>query len=123
MNAADITLDQLIIDPYPILAELRRREPVAFIPSLDMWLVTTWDDVMEVTVNEDRFTAATAPSWLNAVLGENMLGSGGATHRRLKDATQPAFTQSATGWWVTERGRTDRADACFVTQRRAVRVE
>ena len=103
MHTSDITLEQLSVDPYPILAELRQREPVAFIPSLDMWLVTKWDDVMEVTVNEERFTAATEPSWLNTVLGPNMLGSGGAVHRRLKDATQPAFTQSATGWWVAER--------------------
>jgi cytochrome P450 len=103
MKTSEITLDQLSADPYPILAELRRHEPVAFIPSLDMWLVTKWDDVMEVTVNEERFTAATEPSWLNTVLGPNMLGSGGQTHRRLKDATQPAFTQSATGWWVNDR--------------------
>ncbi len=103
MRAADVTLDQLASDPYPILAELRRHEPVAYIPSLEMWLVTKWDDVMEVTVNEERFTSATEPSWLNTVLGHNMLGSAGAAHRRLKDATQPAFSQSATGGWVGER--------------------
>jgi cytochrome P450 len=103
VKASEITLDQLSADPYPILAELRRDEPVAFVPSLDMWLVTKWDDVMEVTVNEERFTAATVPSWLNTVLGDNMLGSGGDVHRRLKDATQPAFTQSSTGRWVSER--------------------
>jgi cytochrome P450 len=103
LRAADITLDALSADPYPIFSHLRRYEPVAFVPALDMWLVTKWDDVMEVTVNEERFTAATEPSWLNSVLGKNMLGSGGAEHRRLKDAIQPAFTQSALGQWVNEK--------------------
>jgi cytochrome P450 len=98
-----ITLAELEFDPYPALARLRADEPVAEVPDLGMWLVTRWDDVELVHQRPDLFTSATEPSWLNSVLGVNMLGSDGADHRRLKDALQPTFTPSATGAWVSER--------------------
>ncbi|MEP7201412.1 MAG: cytochrome P450 [Ilumatobacteraceae bacterium] len=101
--AAAITLAELETDPYPALARLRADEPVAYVPDMDMWLVTRWDDVEMVHERPDLFTSATEPSWLNTVLGVNMLGSDGDEHRRLKDALQPMFAPSATGAWVTGR--------------------
>lgn len=98
-----ITLAELEDDPYPALARLRAEEPVAFVPELDMWLLTRWDDVVFVNERPDLFTSATEPSWLNTVLGVNMLGTDGEQHRRLKDALQPTFAPSATGAWVNEQ--------------------
>lgn len=97
-----ITLEALEEDPYPVMAALRRHEPVAFAPALDMWLITTWDDVVIVNERPDLFRSHTEPSWLNTVLGENMLGSDGEQHRRLKDALQPSFAPTATGTWVSD---------------------
>ncbi|MGD9996909.1 MAG: cytochrome P450 [Ilumatobacteraceae bacterium] len=97
-----ITLAELEDDPYPALARLRADEPVAYVPDMDMWLVTRWDDVLTVHDRPDLFTSATEPSWLNTVLGRNMLGSDGAEHRRLKDALQPTFAPTSTGAWVSE---------------------
>lgn len=97
-----ITLADLELDPYPHLARLRADEPVTFVPDLGMWLVTRWDDVQLVHDRPDLFTSATEPSWLNTVLGRNMLGSDGDEHRRLKDALQPSFTPTATGAWVAD---------------------
>jgi cytochrome P450 len=98
-----ITLAQLEADPYPALARLRADEPVTYVPDMDMWLVTRWDDVEMVHVRTDLFTSATEPSWLNSVLGVNMLGSDGGDHRRLKDALQPTFAPTATSAWVSDR--------------------
>ena len=92
-----ITLAELEADPYPALARLRADEPVSFVPDLDMWLVTRWDDVEFVNAHPELFTSATEPSWLNTVLGRNMLGTDGEEHRRLKDALQPTFSPSAAG--------------------------
>lgn len=100
---ASITLTELETDPYPALARLRADEPVSYVPDMDMWLVTRWDDVEAVHLQTDLFTSATEPSWLNSVLGVNMLGSDGDHHRRLKDALQPTFAPAATGEWVAER--------------------
>jgi cytochrome P450 len=98
-----ITLAELEADPYPALARLRADEPVSFVPELDMWLVTRWDDVEFVNAHPELFTSATEPSWLNTVLGRNMLGTDGEEHRRLKDALQPTFSPSAAGEWTQTR--------------------
>ncbi len=98
-----VTLAELEVDPYPVLARLRADEPVSFVPDLDMWLVTRWDDVAYVNAHPELFTSATEPSWLNDVLGRNMLGTDGEEHRRLKDALQPTFSPSAAGEWTRTR--------------------
>ena len=46
--AAHLDLATLERDPYPAFAALQAHEPVAFVPSLGMWLVTRWDDVVFV---------------------------------------------------------------------------
>lgn len=43
-------------DPYPILAELRRRAPVFWDASLKRWLVTRHDDVEHVLRHKDWFS-------------------------------------------------------------------
>jgi cytochrome P450 len=43
---ATVSLDQLEHDPHPTLARLREREPVAWIPPLNGWLVTRYDLVL-----------------------------------------------------------------------------
>ena len=37
---ADISLADLEDDPDPILARMRASEPVCWVPSMEMWLVT-----------------------------------------------------------------------------------
>ena len=48
VRGVDVDLGMLERDPYPVFAALQDAEPVAFVPSLDMWLVTRWDDVVDV---------------------------------------------------------------------------
>ena len=59
-----ITLEVLEADPDPVLAELRASDPVTWVPALDMWLVTRWDDVAHVDAHPEVFSAATDPSFL-----------------------------------------------------------
>ena len=74
-----ITLEELERDPYPIYARLREEEPVAWVPAVQLWLVTRYDDVRTVDLSPEVFTAATDPSTLNRTMGVNMLGSEGRT--------------------------------------------
>ncbi len=92
----DIDLEALERDPDPILADLRRHEPVCWVPALDMWLVTRWDDVAHVDAHPEDFTAATEPSFLARALGPNMLTVDPPAHTRLKQALAPPFTAGAT---------------------------
>ncbi|MEM7091684.1 MAG: cytochrome P450 [Actinomycetota bacterium] len=100
---ADIALADLESDPDPILAELRATKPVAYVESMDMWLVTRWDDIAYVEAHPDLFTAATEPSFLARALGPNMLTCDPPAHTRLQDIFQPPFKSGGrSGAFVTE---------------------
>ena len=83
-----ITLDALERDPYPIYARLREDEPVAWVPAVQLWLVTRHDDVRHVDLMPDVFTADTDPSTLNRTMGRNMLGSEGVDQQRIRSITE-----------------------------------
>ena len=79
---AAVTLEQLDRDPHPTLARLRAAEPVAWLPSLQGWLVTRHDlvlaamrDALTFTVDDPRFSTA-------RVVGPSMLSLDGGAHDR-----------------------------------------
>lgn len=86
-----INLADLEADPDPILARMRVDEPVCWVPSMEMWLVTRWDDVMFVDTHPELFTAATEPSFLARALGRNMLTMDPPAHTRLREILLPPF--------------------------------
>ncbi len=86
-----ITLEDLERDPYPIYARLRDEEPVSWVPAVQLWLVTRYDDVRTVCLEPERFTADTDPSTLNRTMGRNMLGSEGPDQRRIRGVVEPPF--------------------------------
>lgn len=89
-----ITVEALEADPYPIYQQLRAEEPISWVESVGLWLVTRWDDVREVDLTPEVFTAETEPSTLNRTFGKNLLGSEGAYHTHLRTIIQPAFAPS-----------------------------
>ena len=91
---SNIDLAALEADPDPILAELRRDEPVSYVDALDMWLVTRWDDVAAMEADYDTFTSATEPSFLARALGANMLTCDPPQHSRLSSIMKPPFFSS-----------------------------
>jgi cytochrome P450 len=79
---ARVTLEALDRDPHPVLARLREREPVSWLPALDGWLVTRHDlalaamrDASRFTVDDPRFSTA-------QVIGPSMLSLDGDQHAR-----------------------------------------
>ena len=91
---AAVTLEQLDTDPYPVLAALREREPVSWLPVLDGWVVTRRDLCVEVmrdaatfTVDDPRFSTA-------QVVGPSMLSLDGDEHRRHRDPFAAAFRRN-----------------------------
>ncbi|MBV9167631.1 MAG: cytochrome P450 [Solirubrobacterales bacterium] len=79
---ATVALDQLDDDPHPVLAKLRAREPVSWLPALDGWLVTRYDDAVAVMRDPDRFTVADPRFSTGQVLGPSMLSLDGTEHVR-----------------------------------------
>lgn len=79
---ASVRLEQLEGDPHALLARLREREPVSWLPALDGWLVTRHDlaeavmrDASTFTVDDPRFSTA-------RVVGVSMLSLDGERHAR-----------------------------------------
>ena len=82
---ASLTLAQLESDPHPALAELRQREPVAWVPALDGWLVTSRALCLEVMRDPDSFTVDDPRFSTAQVVGPSMLSLDGPPHRRHRE--------------------------------------
>ena len=79
---ASATIEELEGSPHALLARLREREPVSWLPAIDGWLVTRRDlalaamrDAAAFTVQDPRFTTA-------QVVGPSMLSLDGPEHDR-----------------------------------------
>lgn len=77
---SDITLEQLDRDPHPVLARLREREPVAWLSALDGWLVTGYEQALEVLRNAETFTVDDPRFSTAQVIGPSMLSLDGEQH-------------------------------------------
>ncbi|MGI9184255.1 MAG: cytochrome P450 [Solirubrobacteraceae bacterium] len=77
---AAVTLDQLDRAPHPLLARLREREPVAWLPSLDGWLVTRHDLVLTALRDPAAFTVDDPGFTTARVIGPSMLSLDGPAH-------------------------------------------
>jgi cytochrome P450 len=86
-----VSLEELDAEPYPVLASMRARSPVCWVPELDGWLVTGYRAASDVladaaafTVDDPRFTTA-------RVTGPSMLSTDGAEHARHRAPFTHAF--------------------------------
>ncbi|MFE9099388.1 cytochrome P450 [Actinomadura geliboluensis] len=94
--AADLTAADLADDPYPHLARLRERDPVALVPALGGRLVTSRElalrvlrDAATFTVDDPRFSTA-------QVVGPSMLSLDGPAHTRHRDPFARPFRPART---------------------------
>ncbi len=81
-EGAAVTLAALEADPAPVLARLREREPVSWVPALDGWLVTRRDLAMQVMRDAETFTVDDPRFSTGQVVGPSMLTLDGPEHRR-----------------------------------------
>jgi cytochrome P450 len=83
---AAATLEELEGDaPYPLLARLREREPVSWLPALGGWLVTRRDLALEVMRDAQRFTVQDPRFTTARVVGPSMLSLDGPEHVRHRE--------------------------------------
>ena len=63
----EVRLADLDVDPYPMLAKLRRDEPVSWVPEVRMWFVTRRTLVVDVLRDARRFTTEAERSTIRSV--------------------------------------------------------
>lgn len=117
-EAVDLTIEALSGDVHPLLHELRAASPVAWVPSIERWLVTDRDLVLEAlldvatyTVDDPRFTTA-------QVVGPSMLSTDGAAHARHRSPFALPFRRRASveGFEAsTRQAATDLVDSLLLT--------
>jgi cytochrome P450 len=99
---AAASLDELEADPHPLLARLREREPVSWLPALEAWVITRRDlalgamrDPATFTVDDPRFSTG-------RVVGQSMLTRDGPEHGRHRDPFARPFRLKAVRERFTE---------------------
>jgi cytochrome P450 len=88
-------LDELEADPHPLLARLRAREPVSWLPALDGWVVTRRDLALKAMRDPGAFTVDDPRFSTRQVVGPSMLTLDGPEHGRHRDPFARPFRLAA----------------------------
>ena len=110
------SIDDLTADPHPHLARLRASAPVAFVPALNGWLVTSRAAVVSVLQDPDTFTVDDPRFSTAQVVGRSMLSTDGDEHTRHRAPFVAAYRRRRV---EADLGPTIRA----VTDRLLARIE
>ena len=92
---AGASLEQLEQDPHVLLARLREREPVSWLPALEGWLITRRDIAMQVMRDPEHFTVDDPRFSTGQVVGSSMLTLDGEEHRRHREPFARPFRLAA----------------------------
>lgn len=96
VDLGTVTVADLERDPYPIYSYLRETEPVAYMPCLDVWMVTRWEDVEAACFDTERFPAHVEGSPTDRALGGvSMMTTDGGLARQRRRPFDPTFRPSA----------------------------
>ena len=110
-----VTVEALERDPYPIYAALRADAPVAYLPCLDVWMITRWADVEAACLDPAAFPAHVEHSPTDRALGgvSMMTTDGDPAKRRRRpfDPTLRPRTVEARMPEIVERLCRERLDA------------
>jgi len=91
---AAATLEELDSDPHPLLARLREREPVSWLPALGGWLVTSRELALGAMRDAETFTVDDPRFSTGQVVGPSMLTLDGGEHARHRDPFARPFRLS-----------------------------
>jgi cytochrome P450 len=115
IDLASVTVEELERDPYPVYAQLREHAPVAYMPCLDVWMVTSWATVEAACTDPVAFPAHVEHSPTDRALGGvSMMTTDGEPAKRRRRPFDPTLRPravDATMTTVFERLCRERLDA------------
>ena len=106
----DLDLAAMRADPYPILANLRRTAPIAFVPQLGTTLVLRRDDIVATGRRPDVFSNALTEDLMNVLIGTNMMRKDAPEHTAERGAIRPTISSRTvkTHWMAIFRAHAER---------------
>ena len=98
-----ITVEELDADPYPFYAYLRRERPVAYVPAVNMWMVTRAADVEFVTTHPEHFTATVADGPIDRSFGgPTLMTLDGEPHLELRRSLDAKYKPRVVAGYIDE---------------------
>lgn len=95
---AQINIQTLAENPYPIFQQLIAHEPICWIPAFKLWMVTRREDVITIlrdwqtyTMEPTHSTGGASNSPMEDIFGPMMLSLDGAAHKRMREPFAAPF--------------------------------
>ncbi|MFW6775050.1 cytochrome P450 [Nocardioides sp. CPCC 205120] len=102
----DIDIDALEADPYPLYERMRSEAPCVFVPALNAYLLTTYDEVREFLADSELSQAPATQPVLERTFGaQNILISNGDVHRDRRASVDPPLRRGAVSTYIDELAR------------------
>ncbi|MEM9575112.1 MAG: cytochrome P450 [Pseudomonadota bacterium] len=90
-------------DPYPVLAEMRAKTPICFVPELNANLMVRRDDIFTCEKNIAVFSSDQPGGLMTVLMGENMMRKDGEPHMRERKQCFPALSpRTVRDVWKTQ---------------------
>lgn len=101
-----ITIEAMNADPYPIYDELRKIGSIVYVPQLDEWLVTSWDDCRAIGALKDSVELAPGhPVDQEFFGGDSVLTMSGEQHRGLREGIDQSLRAGPVARFLDDNGR------------------
>ncbi|WP_304105994.1 cytochrome P450 [Mycolicibacterium bacteremicum] len=97
-----VTVDELETDPYPFWARMRAEKPLAFVPALNAFALTTYDEIREFLSDATLSHAVEAPVIERTFGPANILNSNGDVHRDRRNSVDPPLRRNAVLSYIDE---------------------
>ena len=88
---ASLTLTELEENVHPVLHRLRASEPVSWVPVLNGWLITGYDEAIRVMRDAKTYTVDHPGFSTAQVVGPSMLSLDGSNHRQHRGPFEKPF--------------------------------
>jgi aromatic O-demethylase, cytochrome P450 subunit len=98
----DISVELLENDPYPVFARLRQEAPVAWIPALQAWMVSTWKDCWEIASDFENYGGTTDPNTEHVFGQPCILSVDGDVHAELRSMVDPNLRPRAVRRYIED---------------------
>ncbi|WP_066904133.1 cytochrome P450 [Millisia brevis] len=97
-----ITIAELERDPHPFYERLRAEAPVAFVPALGMYIVSTRELCLEISRAAEGWPAVISAAGGRTFGPGALLSANGDAHRKLRGMVEPHLQPSAVDRYVDD---------------------
>ena len=92
----NIVYEDFFQNPYPMLAELRKKAPISFVPQLSAILLSKHEDIFVCEKNTAVFSSIQPNGLMTRLMGQNMMRKDGEEHKRERHVIFPTVSPKTT---------------------------